>query len=362
MNNLSANLRFTGGGSDKVYQLSVVPADNGAFNVQYGYARYGAALRFGNKNKQPLTEAEATKLFEKVLKGQLGEGYKVVDGNVTAGVGVTNEKKHSGIYPQLLTPVSQERVSGLISGPFWLQEKHDGERLLVWKKLADIVGINRNGEERPIPAELAAEIALIDGDVLLDGELVGDTYWVFDVLVSVGVDRRHEEYSRRYQHLRMTLTYPCVPARGLKNIKIVLPAVDVVEKQQLAEELEARRAEGMVFVDPDGRYEAGRGSHRLKFKFTEMATCLVGGLNGTKRSISLQLVNGGAAVVGVGNCTIPANFTMPHPGDLVEIRYLYAYPGGSLYQPVYLGPRTDKMEPDLYGTLKFKAGTEEDEG
>jgi bifunctional non-homologous end joining protein LigD len=43
----------------------------------------------------------------------------------------------------------------------------------------------------------------------------------------------------------------------------------------------------------------------------------------------------------VGNCTIPANHEIPNVGDLVEIRYLYAYRGGSLYQPIYEGIRND---------------------
>lgn len=46
--------------------------------------------------------------------------------------------------------------------------------------------------------------------------------------------------------------------------------------------------------------------------------------------------------------------------NLVEIRYLYAYPGGSLYQPVYRGPRKDKETADYLDTLKFKQGSDEE--
>jgi bifunctional non-homologous end joining protein LigD len=46
--------------------------------------------------------------------------------------------------------------------------------------------------------------------------------------------------------------------------------------------------------------------------------------------------------------------------DVVEVRYLYAYPGGSLYQPVYVGKRDD-VEPAActIGQLKFKPADEE---
>ena len=65
--------------------------------------------------------------------------------------------------------------------------------------------------------------------------------------------------------------------------------------------------------------------------------------------------------VPIGNVTIPTNFPIPPAGALVEVRYLYAYPGGALYQPVYLGPRTDQTLPDDVSTLKFKQGTDDDD-
>jgi len=38
------------------------------------------------------------------------------------------------------------------------------------------------------------------------------------------------------------------------------------------------------------------------------------------------------------------------------VRYLYAYPGGSLYQPVYLGKRDDiDADACIIRQLKFKA-------
>jgi bifunctional non-homologous end joining protein LigD len=63
----------------------------------------------------------------------------------------------------------------------------------------------------------------------------------------------------------------------------------------------------------------------------------------------------------VGNVTIPANHALPKVGDLVEVRYLYHYPGGSLYQPIYLGSRSDKDLPDHLNTLKSKPLAVDDE-
>ena len=77
-------------------------------------------------------------------------------------------------------------------------------------------------------------------------------------------------------------------------------------------------------------------------------------------SVALAMATTNNGMVEVGNVTIPVNFSVPPVAALVAIRYLYAYPGGSLYQPVYLGERTD-VDVDEYATLKFKQGSEEDE-
>ncbi len=49
---------------------------------------------------------------------------------------------------------------------------------------------------------------------------------------------------------------------------------------------------------------------------------------------------------------------------MVEIRYLYAFPdSGVLYQPIYLGARTDVNASECLGSqLKFKSAETEDEG
>ena len=50
------------------------------------------------------------------------------------------------------------------------------------------------------------------------------------------------------------------------------------------------------------------------------------------------------------------NFDIPKHGDVVEIRYLYAYEGGSLFQPVYLGVRDDlDKEACKIEQLKYKS-------
>ena len=60
-----------------------------------------------------------------------------------------------------------------------------------------------------------------------------------------------------------------------------------------------------------------------------------------------------------GNVTIPQNHEIPAPGEIVEVRYLYAFPeSGCVYQPVYLGrrediPRTDCTTDQLVYSDRF---------
>jgi len=56
----------------------------------------------------------------------------------------------------------------------------------------------------------------------------------------------------------------------------------------------------------------------------------------------------------VGNVTIPSNHEVPQVGDIVEVRYLYYFRGGSLYQPVYLGKRSDLEKSDVNYILTLK--------
>ena len=123
------------------------------------------------------------------------------------------------------------------------------------------------------------------------------------------------------------------------------------------------KAEGVVFKRHAAPYTPGRpasGGDQLKLKFTATASCIVAKANGTKRSVALMLLDGRKRVA-VGNVTVPANKPIPKAGSVIEVRYLYAYPAGSLFQPVCLGQRDD-VGPDActISQLKYKGGEDEE--
>jgi len=128
--------------------------------------------------------------------------------------------------------------------------------------------------------------------------------------------------------------------------------------------LQAEKREGVVFKRLDAPYVPGRpasGGPALKHKFYATLSAVVAKVN-PQRSVELRLL-GKDGWQSAGNVTIPANHPVPKVGAVVEARYLYAFPeSGSLYQPTYLGLRSDiGIEECIRSQLKFKATESEEE-
>jgi len=81
-----------------------------------------------------------------------------------------------------------------------------------------------------------------------------------------------------------------------------------------------------------------------------------------QRSVELRLLGKDGWQL-AGNVTIPPNHQVPKLGQVVEVRYLYAFPeSGSLYQPTYLGLRSDiTVDECMRSQLKFKPTEAEEE-
>ena len=233
-----------------------------------------------------------------------------------------------------------------------LQEKHDGRRLILQKRGCTITGINKLGLVTGFPAVVAQELQTAKADFTVDGESVGENYHAFDLMELDGDDLRGLPYQERNQDLSDLLA-----SFEHARVRLVETACLPGEKRALFERIKAGGREGVVFKCSDATYTVGRpntGGAQLKFKFQESASFVVAKLNG-KRSVSLTVLDGEQAVC-VGNVTIPPNADVPPVGAIVEVRFLYAFRGGCIFQPVYLGVRDDiRAEECVIGQLKFKS-------
>jgi len=356
--NKSITLYFRDDRSDKVYQARVEPKEAG-FVVNFAFGRRGSTLQTGTKTAIPVDYQAAIKVYDKLVREKMAMGYTPgADG--TPYQGTKREDAATGVFPQLLNSIDQDRAEQLVSDDdWWMQEKFDGKRILIRKDGEQVVGINRKGLAVALPQPIAAQaLAIGDRQWLMDGEAIGDIYIAFDLLERGGIDLRAEPYN-----FRLAALGDLVP-QSVRVIRFVDTAKDAASKRSKLAQCRSDNCEGVVFKRFSARYTPGRpssGGDQLKLKFTATASCIVAKANGTKRSVALELLEGGECIA-VGNVTIPPSQQIPQAGSVVEVRYLYAYPGGSLFQPVYLGQRDD-IDPSacIIGQLKYRAGGEDED-
>ena len=351
-------LYYRQGGSDKVYQASVEPSGD-KYVVNFAYGRRGTTLQTGTKTQSPVDLGSARALYAKLVQEKTSKGYTQGEDG-TPYQHTNKEHQITGILPQLLNPIEEEEVERLIADDTYvMQEKFDGQRILIQKEGAAINGINRKGLMCGIPSVLINEVKALPGDCIIDGECIGEIFWAFDILSLHGNDVRNQPYKDRLFMLAQ------IVSRDFGFIKLADTGYTTAEKQSLLGRMKREQREGVVFKQLDAPYTAGRpnsGGSQFKYKLYATASFIVWKIN-AKRSVSLALwgtSNGQPTTtpiqVTAGNVTIPPNNAVPKVGAVVEVRYLYAYKeSGVIYQPVYLGQRSDINASEcLLTQLKYK--------
>ena len=360
------SLYYRDGGSDKVYHAQLEPKDDG-WVVNFQYGRRGAALQSGSKTAKPLAFAKAKAAYDKIVAEKVGKGYSTgKDGAVFQGNSL--EGRFTSIVPQLLNAIEESEVAQYIADESWIaQEKFDGHRRLLRATSEEAIGINRRGLAVPLIGEIIDDLPHtgLALPLTLDGEQIGGAFALFDILEIGGEDMRGKPLEERLALLE-AVRERLVAARPAGGIQVARSAQTREEKQALLDGLRERNCEGIVFKQRGSRYVPGRpasSGNQLKFKFLADGTFKVAALHPTKRSVGLAVLDAAGNWQAIGNVTIPSNQEIPAEGDLVDVTYLYAFPGGSLFQPRYKG-RRDDLEPSAasMAQLKFKASTDgEDE-
>ncbi len=360
----NASLYFTEGRSNKEYHAELTEVAGG-YAVNFRYGRRGGTLTVGSKTSTPIEFDQAKLIYDKLIRDKTAKGYTPDSSGSTYQTPETAARK-SDFLPQLLNPVTGLEATRLNADDHWAaQEKMDGERRAAHAEADSVIGINRKGLNVPLPQGVADElqqIALQYGAIRVDGELIGEKLYVFDLLIHQGLSLQSLPWLERMRLAEIALA-------GCTQIIPVPVATTTDKKRALWIRVRLGKGEGVVFKRMDSLSQPGRpnsGGDWLKFKFTESASCCVLAVNAGKRSVQIGLLansDQSESLVPVGNVTIPRNHVMPVAGDLIEVEYLYAYRGGSLYQPVYRGQRVDlTVSACTLMQLKYKPeGTEEDD-
>ena len=351
----SVTLYYCSGSSNKVYQAAIEEKNGEGFVVNFAYGRRGSTLQTGAKTAAPVPFEQAKKIYDKLVAEKTGKGYTPgPDGTPYAHT--ENEQRDSGLRCQLLNPITEAEAEKLIDDPaWWLQEKFDGKRVLVKKDWHDTVtGINRKGLTIGLPEPICQHAKRITGTFVIDGECIGDKLHAFDCLQRDGVEVSGFVYSKRLEILMGFIK------RGA--IECAPTADGPGDKRDLFRFLKQENKEGCVFKRHDAPYIPGRpssGGTQLKHKFYATASCIVAKINTGKRSVALMLLDG-KKKTNVGNVTVPANMSIPPAGSIVDVKYLYAFLAGSLFQPVLLGVRDD-INPEACTVAQLKLKPTEDE-
>jgi len=352
----SVSLYFREGGSDKEYHVRIEESGSG-FLVNFAYGRRGSSLSTGTKTTSPVSLEDAERIYDKLVKEKKAKGYKEGEAGTPYQQSDSDQNHESDLHPQLLNSVDETEVERLLDDPNWfMQEKHDGRRMLLEKHGDNIIPINKKGHAISAPLTVYQSAENLKYDCVLDGEHIGDYLYVFDLLELNGEDLRSKSFEQRYIALLNLFG-----ASMLRHIRLV--GIATQDKRVVFNELKAKKAEGVVFKDKRAPYTAGRpnsGGTQLKHKFVASLSAVVTTIN-PKRSVSVSLLDMETGWHPVGNVTIPANHKVPACGTVVEIRYLYAFSQScKLFQPVYLGVRQDVGQMEcVMGQLKFKADDDE---
>jgi bifunctional non-homologous end joining protein LigD len=358
----SISLGYCEGSSDKVYYARIDEMIPGTFCVNFSYGRRGGTLNHGTKTITPVTLPQAQKIYNKLVDDKKAKGYTEIGGvaprGVTPTAAATSAPATPRVLPQLLNPVEEKELYKLFANPeFVMQTKMDGKRILLHRGMRGVYATNRKGLECGIPESLHEQMLQHrrGGSFILDGELVGDQYHVFDILERGAEDIRDKPYGERLTEL--TDFIAGMPSRSDQCVHLVKTWSAVAQKTSGFVTCRADKEEGVVFKHRGKPYSAGRpasGGDQLKFKFVATASVRVLGHNPDKRSVRMEVTDG----VGwqeVGNVTIGGAIPIPPVGSVIEVRYLYAFKGGSLFQPIYLGERDDLDADDCkVSQLKYK--------
>jgi len=248
-----------------------------------------------------------------------------------------------------------------------ISQKVDGKRIVVLCGDNDMKIFNRKGEEidGKFPEALRDDLARLGHGYLLDGELVGEKYVVFDLIHSpenLGITP-DSMFRKRYEMLELVFGFweptqvnilpfiwvdPMVldliddPLNPFESIPDPKPLQ--LKKKQYFDQLYKTGAEGAIFRSVESLYKFGqRSSGLLKWKFWKTADCIAynPGREG-KRSVSVALLEDGSPV-DVGAVTVTESVLASiEPGTVLEVKYLYATDSRRLYQPSLLRVRDDK--------------------
>jgi len=248
------------------------------------------------------------------------------------------------IQAELLTESTVQHFQRMaMNAAYGFQEKHNGHRLLICKQGGTLSHFNREGEpsDKKLPAKVRH--ALMNHRLtafVIDGELVKDTFFVFDALFLGDEELVHDTYE--YREARYHAEFDSYS----HSIVTVKTARTHEEKLALWKRVEEQNGEGIVSKNMRCSYRMGRAEQHFKLKFWKTADAVVIGPSPKgKDSVEIGMFDERGRMVRISGCSLRNKYRLT-TGQVIEVRFLYSTKERNIVQPTLMAVRTDKRAAD----------------
>lgn len=279
------------------------------------------------------------------------------------------------VRPMLASAQPEEAVTHAMGDDNWVSQfKFDGDRVVVEVIDGAIRVLNRQGQAKVRNVgheQLLPFTALHSGRWVFDGEIVGRTLVLFDIITASDgtLTWAHENttFDRRYRVLVAAadgLGIPHVEDAEVDSAVVVAGVARTTDAKadMLAAAVDGKR-EGIILRRIDGHYASGRRSTGLvKHKLIRDADVIVSALHPVKQSAELSVYNdhgnlvvvGSASTIGKGSAAGGVDV-----GDVWVVTYLYVVDPDHprLFQPRLVRHRRDKAARECLLSQFADAGT-----
>lgn len=242
------------------------------------------------------------------------------------------------VAPMLAEPITNTKRDYINDDDYWFEQKLDGIRLIVEVDDGKVYQWKRSGTLAGFPAVKRA-FSVLPGHWRFDGEFLDEQFHVFDLPESPATDFADTYEVRRHVLEEFHKQWGPPPV-----VQIVKCARTPSEKQDLFDRLQAAGAEGVMVKKFDAPYRAGlRTQFTMKMKFWRSCEVVVVevGIDG-KENLEFALFDDAGKLHKVGKASTIGK-PKAQPGEILEVKYLYAGAGNRLVQPEILRIRDDKQ-------------------
>ena len=244
------------------------------------------------------------------------------------------------IKAELLTEVSEREALRYVNDDnYGVEEKHNGERKIVYRTASGISTTNREGEPsgRFLPPHVVnALLAMPLPTYIIDIEWENGTVNVLDVLDLGGLNFASQPYNKRKDAAKMVF-------EGRNPlVKVVDTVLGKSAKAAFVLAKKAEKAEGVCFKKLDAPYRGGRADQHLKLKFWKSLDCVVMGPgHDGHNSVRVGVFTKQGQLKDICGVSLNGKVAVKI-GDVLEIDYLYGTKTLDVVQPNLVRVRDDK--------------------